>query len=134
MSISLAQLDTSKASEVPFEFNLLDESGSDTGVILKIIGSSAEKVKSEVKKTLNQVRQKAAMRQASRQAGKTVVEYTTIEEDIEIEVRLSAVRVVGWNLSEECNADNIDKLCRMSAFYRDQIVGNSNNLSNFMKL
>lgn len=98
MSLSLDNLDASKACDKPFEFEHINALGEPTGVFLRVLGAQSEQVTTEVAVLINSRRQKEATREMQRrlQPGLKGATFEPLESDVEFGVRLAAVRLVGW--------------------------------------
>ena len=138
MTLSLDQLDATKASATAFEFEYIDTStGECTGVFLSVLGSESEIVSAEVAKLINERRRKQAAREVQQKIGTGTkpVEFESIESDIEFGQRLAAVRLVGWRgISEPFTPENALRLCSNNRDIAAQITTHSDAISNFMKL
>lgn len=130
---SLNDLSATKASDEAFEFELEDSNGVGRGIFLKVLGSQSEKVTSEVARLINARRRSEASR--AMRASKKTVEFEPIESDIEFGQRLAAVRLVGWRgITEGWTPENALTLCRSNRDISAQIVEQSDDMANFMKV
>jgi hypothetical protein len=133
-TVSLEDLNLSKQCENAYEFQYIAPGRLESGIYISVIGSNAEKVRQLSISEANRVRREAALRKEAEQKGKTSDEFTPIEEDIEYFVRDAANRIVAWRgITQECNAENAQYLCRINSEIRRQVVEASNELSNFTK-
>ena len=129
-SVSLDALNIKAKCEDAINVPYLDESGQETGIVLKVIGAHAQKVQEFVNRKMNERRRQEAM-QAKR--GKAD-EVRKIEDDIEFGVQFISMRIVGWTgITEECTPDNALKLCQINPQVIEQVKEASENLANFTK-
>lgn len=129
--LSLSDLDVTKKSNEGFEFELTDEAGKPIGVYLTVIGAHSQPVQQFVANKLNARRREEAL--AERRGKKP--DMRPIEEDIEFANELAAARIVGWRgISDEYSAANALRLVSTNPNVKEQVLRESENLSNFMKL
>lgn len=136
MTLSLDDLDTSKASAEAFEFEYINAVGEPSGVFLSVLGSQSETVTSEVARLVNERRRKEAQRDAARQmiSGPRKVEFETLESDVEFGQRLAAVRLVGWRgITEPWSPENALRLCRSNRELAAQVTTQSDLTRNFTR-
>lgn len=137
-TVSLNDLDATKASADAFEFEYINpETGEGTGIFLSVLGGQSEIVSSEVAKLVNERRRKQAAREVAKKVGvgNKPIEFDTMESDIEFGQRLAAVRLVGWRgITETWSAENALRLCRSNRDIAAQVVSNSDEMGNFIKL
>lgn len=135
---SLSDLDATKASEGAFEFEYILPDGEGSGVFLSVVGGQSETVQRESAKMINERRrQKAAIAAQNSMRGprKGQVEFDPIESDIEFGQRLAACRLVGWRgITDPFTPENALRLCKTNSDIAAQIIQQSDNLANFMKL
>jgi len=138
MTFSLDQLDATKASAEAFEFEYINAAtGECTGVFLSVLGGESEVVTSEVAKMINERRRKQVVREVQQKVGvgQKSVDYETMESDVDFGQRLAAVRLVGWRgISEPWTPENALRLCRSNRDIAAQIIQQSDEVANFMKL
>ena len=134
-SFSLADLDAAQAGSKAFEFEYLNE-GTPTGIFFSVLGGQSEVVTAEVAKLVNERRHKQAIREAAKRTnGKKSTEFETMESDVEFGQRLAAVRLVGWRgITEAFSAAGALHLCQSNRDIAVQIVEQSDNVGNFIKL
>jgi hypothetical protein len=102
---SLKSLDARAASEVPFEFEYIQD-GVETGVWFSVLGGQSSQVTSEVNSMMNDRRRAQATKElAAKTGGRKPVDFVTVESDLEFGERVAAVRLVGWRTA---NADISD--------------------------
>ena len=137
-SFSLADLDTARASEVPFEFEYLNTNGDQTGVFLSVLGGNSDAVREAAAELINARRQKQAAREAQKaRSGRNVpsAEFDSVEDDIAFGQRLAAVRLVGWRgIKDPCTPENALRLCSTNPNAAAQVMEQSDNLANFTKI
>lgn len=132
--LSLADLDASKASETPFEFEYILPDGKPSGVFLQVLGAQSPTVVAETQRLLNDRRKQDAMASVQAQrSGRNTPTFTRVEDDVEFGQRLSAVRLVGWrNLTDPYTPENALKLIQTNRSVADQVGEASEDLANFM--
>jgi hypothetical protein len=128
--IDLNDLDLTKPADVGYEFEYISESPDmPRGIFLTVLGEHSEKVKSWVKKELNRMRVKEAMR-----AKRGKEEPRTVEDDQEFSNGSAAIRVISWRgISGDCTYENAIKLCSINSEIKEQIFKASGELGNFTK-
>lgn len=134
-TISLDDLDATKASSEAFEFEYINQAGDATGVFFKVLGSQCETVTKEVAKLVNERRRKEAAREIQRKVGvgQKAVEFETMESDVEFGQRLAAVRLVGWRgITEQYSPEGALRLCRTNRHIAAQVTAQSDEMANFM--
>lgn len=130
---SLDQLDQSKACEVPYEFEVIDENtGKGLGIFISVIGGQAKAIDEFTSKMINQRRIAEAMAAKTDPRGKRP-HVVPIEEDVEFSTEAIALRVVGWRgrIVEPYSHANAMRLCKQNQPIREQILAASNDLKNF---
>lgn len=136
-SFSLDDLDAKKASAQAFEFEYITSSGDNSGVFLSVLGGQSEIVTTEVARLINDRRRKQASREVQQKigVGSKVIEFETVESDIEFGQRLAAVRLVGWRgITEPWSVENALKLCRSNREIASQVTQQSDATANFISL
>lgn len=130
---SLASLNSRKASETPYKFELLEADGSASGVIVHVIGGQSRTVADETNRLVNERRRQEAIRAADAPANRPGDAITPVEDDIAFGQRLAAVRLVGWEGIEEAfSPAGALELCQINPDYAAQITTQSNRLANFI--
>lgn len=125
---SLDDLDARKASADAFEFEYIED-GAPTGVFLSVLGAHADAVRAETARIINERRRRDAVRSAKRSA-----DFDTFEDDDEHGAQMAASRLVGWRgITDEFNAANALRLCKISPDIARQVLDQSNNMGNFFK-
>lgn len=117
------------ASDKPYPLAILNADGTEDGLVLDILGSQSEKVQAEVNRLVNDRRKRKA--QAAAVAKGEPLDFTPVEDDISFGHRLTAVRVVGWNLKAPFSAEAAYRLVSRSARISEQVTAASNDLGNF---
>lgn len=144
MTISLSQLDATKASNEAFEFeyvrsnDLRDRSTvpEDQKIYLTVLGGQSETVTQEVAKLVNERRRLAAQREVAQKVGvgKKKIEFNTMESDVEFGQRLASVRLVGWRgITEPWSPENALRLCRSNQEIASEVTLQSDEMGNFIK-
>lgn len=122
------------ASDVPYELAILNADGTEDGLVLEVLGSQAEKVQTEVNRLLNDRRKKEAIAEAMQgRRNPEKADFTPIEDDIAFGHRLTACRVVGWNLKAPFTPEGAFRLVSRSSRIAEQVTMASNNLANFTR-
>lgn len=121
--INLESLNSVKASETPFEFEYKFSNGKATGVFLSVLGEESESVC---------VEQAALMAyERVRSAADPAYEIHPAK----LGQRMSAIRLVGWRgIEEKYTPENALTLCMSNRTICDQIMQQSKQLGNFIKL
>lgn len=134
--VSLSSLNAVKASETPFEFEYITPDGGNSGVFLSILGGQSEAVTKTAAKMINEHRRKKAAREMNAKFNsKNNVEFDTLESDVEFGQRLAAVRIVGWRgINDPFTPENALLLCQTNKLIAAQVMEQSENLANFMRL
>lgn len=132
MEYSLDDLNVTKSCEVPFEFEVTDDTtGKGIGLFLSVVGAHAERVQNLVTKAANERRTADAMAEKRDPRNKTVKVHT-VEEDIAFSTELVAIRVVAWRgVKEDYSPEGAIKLCTINPTIKEQILAKSENLANF---
>ena len=132
---SIDDLDATKASEVPFEFEYIKPNGDPSGVFLSVLGGHSDRVRSMAADLINARRAKQAAREANaRTVRLNKAEFDTVESDIEFGQRLAAVRLVDWRgIRDTFSPENASRLCKVNPEIAAQVMEQSDNLANFMK-
>jgi hypothetical protein len=130
--LSLDDLDVTKACEVEYEFEVVDDvNGKGTGFFLTVIGGHAQRVLDYTKKSLNERRVAEAMAAKRDPRGKNT-KAVPVEEDIEFSTELVALRVTGWRgIKESYSHENAVRLCTINPPIKEQILAVSEDLKNF---
>lgn len=128
----LNDLDAVAAGDTPTEIEYIRADGSNTGVVLLVLGSQSEKVQGAVNGLVNDRRKKQAQADLVRK-GADKAEFTPIEDDIAFGHRLTAVRLVGWRgIKQEWSAENAFRLVSRNSEIAEQVTAASNDLGNFI--
>ena len=129
---SINDLDVAKACETPFEFEVKDdETGKGTDIFISVIGGHAKVLADCITNKLNERRTADAMSLKRDPRGKQT-HIVPVEDDIEYNTELIALRVTGWRgISEPYSHENAIKLCTINPSIKEQILAVSENLKNF---
>lgn len=126
--LSLDDFDLTKKCETPFEFQVVDQLGKNTGFFITVLGDHAPAVKSKIYSALNARRVQDAMN--AKLGDKAPVR--TVEQDIDDGYDLTACRVVSWRgVKEECTPENVIRYCEKNHLINAQILKASGELANF---
>lgn len=135
-SISIAALNATTASEVPFEFEFIDSDGSATGIFFSVLGDESVTVKAATEKLLDERRRKDAVAEARARVNNRTNEavFTPVADDIDFGQRMAAVRLVGWlGIEEEFTPELALELIRSNRDIGAQVVRHSTALENFTR-
>lgn len=132
--VSLANLNTAKAAETPFEFELIDGLGVGTGVFLLVLGDESDTVRAATAALLNERRRADAFKEARRAKSRAGDQptFTPVEDDLEFGFRVTAAKVVGWRgIEEDFTPERALELVRTNAAAAAQIAEKAGDLANF---
>lgn len=130
-TISLSDLNARKHADTPFEFPFRNPDGTETGVILLVLGAHSETVQAETNRLVNERRAADAQREAL-QSSIGAPQFTPVETDVEFGQRLTAVRLVGWKgITEEWSKERALQLVKSNPSLQDQVTKASANVGNF---
>ncbi len=119
------------ASDVPYALAVLNADGAEDGLVLNVLGSQSECVQAEVNRLVNERRKRQA--QAAALTKGEAAEFTPVEDDIAFGHRLTAARVVGWNLRTPFAPEGAFRLVSRSNRIAEQITRASNDIGNFTR-
>ncbi|MFZ5669128.1 MAG: hypothetical protein ACOY4K_06515 [Pseudomonadota bacterium] len=128
---SYKSVSSKKAGETPYEFELMEDDGSGSGILVKVLGGHSETVTQATNKLVMERRQKETVRAAA--ATSPADEVRPPEEDIEFGRLIAAIRLVGWNFDEECTREAAIEFCTENPHYAAQIITRSNKTTNFTR-
>lgn len=137
MNVSLDDLDASKASDVPFEFEYINHLGVATGIFFSVLGDESEVIRAVKCQMQNERRQKAAAREVTtRLAGNTrKPEFDKFEEDVSYGQKMAAARLVGWRgINDTFTKEGALRLCTSNNHIAVAITAASEAMGNFIKL
>lgn len=135
--MKLEDLNATKASSTPFEFEYVDHQGNPTGIFFTVLGGESEEVKAETCRLQNERRQRAAARAVSQKigVGAKKSEFDRYEDDVEYGRRIAASRLVGWRgIDDEFSPENALRLCKNNDHIAATITAQSEAMENFIKL
>lgn len=140
MSLNLTKTNLTQLSEAGHEFELLiPEVNEKTGAFVTVRGVQSQKVKAYSRRKFSEMQQK---QQVAKRKGKEPEEMTLDEaEDMAIEAAI--VRIIDWRgITEDdgkgkevevvFNEDNARRILREHSWIREQILNESDLLSNFI--
>lgn len=132
-TISISDLDLSSASDTGHEFEVISpKTGKGLGVFITVLGDQSEKVAGFTRKRQNEKRREAAL---AIRRGRPSDDVDTVEDDESFVVEACIVRVVAWRgLAEDFNEANARLLFTTNREIRRQVLEESANLANFMKV
>ncbi|MBI5940657.1 MAG: hypothetical protein HY859_09545 [Caulobacterales bacterium] len=128
---SYKSVSSRKAGAIPFEFELMEDDGSGSGILVQVLGGHSEKVTQETNRLVADRRSKEAIRAAA--ATSPADEVRPPEEDIEFGRLIAAARLVGWSFEEPCTPEAATEFCVENPHYAAQIITRSNKTTNFTK-
>jgi hypothetical protein len=151
MDFSLDDLDATKSSEKPFEFELVNSAGDGIGVFLRVLGSQSATVSAAINKAVNDKRRREASRavQARIGVGAKAVQFDTLEDDVAFGQHMASVRLVGWRgpgetagldaeqlarfrgITDPWSPENSLRLCRSNRDVAAQVTLQSDAIGNF---
>jgi hypothetical protein len=127
-TIDILSFDAVSDAEAGYDLALKNADGTDTGIVLRIIGSHSDAVVRWAQRIGNQVMREQVM---AAKRGKPV-EPRPLEELREQNIEGAAIRVVGWSgVKQEFSADLMRQALRRNPHWVDQIVRESDDLGNF---
>lgn len=135
--MKLDDLNATKASSAPFEFEYIDHKGNPTGIFFIVLGGESEEVKAETCRLQNERRQRAAARAVSQRVGVITrkAEFDRYEDDVEYGRRIAASRLIGWRgIDDEFSKENALKLCQNNDHIAATITAQSEAMENFIKV
>lgn len=135
--VSLNDLDTTKASSEPFEFEYINHRGMPSGIFFSVLGGESEVVKAETARLQNERRQKAVTRQINAKigVGARAVDYDKFEDDVAYGRRIAAARLVGWRgIKDPFTPAAALQLCQSNDHIAAAITAQSEAMENFIKL
>lgn len=116
------------ASDVAYPLSILKADGTEDGLVLDVLGGQSETVQKAVNALVNERRKRQANAAA---VTKGEPAFTPIEDDIAFGHRLTACRVIGWNLKKDFTPEGAFRLVSRSARIAEQVTTASNDLGNF---
>lgn len=131
-AMSLADLNARAPSDEGFTFEYILPDNTASGVTFTVLGANSKVVDDAINESINAGRRRAAALAADAKPGRPL-DITPIESDIADNQRLTAIRLIGWSLSDPCTPENALELVRTNPHAAQQIVERSNNLANFLR-
>lgn len=135
--MKLDDLNATKASSTPFEFEYIDHKGNATGIFFLVLGGESEEVKAETCRLQNERRQRHAARAVSQKigVGNRKVEFDRYEDDVDYGRRVAASRIAGWRgIDDPFTKENALKLCQNNDHIAATITSQSEAMENFIKV
>lgn len=127
----LEAYDDVAASDVPYALPILNADGAEDGLVLNVLGAQSERVQGEVNRLVNERRKRQA--QAAAVTKGEAAEFTLVEDDIAFGHRLTAARVVGWNLRTAFTPEGAFRMVSRSNRIAEQVTRASNDIANFTR-
>lgn len=135
MGFDLSKNDLSKLSEVGYEFELtLPEVRTPTGAFVTVRGVNSPSVKAFGRKKFAEMQMQE---QIAKRKGREV-EPMTIEDAEDLATETALIRLITWKGIEEdgkelkFSAESAKRILKEHSWIREQILSESDNLSNFL--
>jgi hypothetical protein len=129
-SISISDLNLTRACESAYEFEYTNGDGNGTGVFLSVLGSQSPTVLNFIRRRMQDRRNREAL---LAKRGKDIPPVS-IEEDEEFGNEAAAIRVTGWRgITEPYTPALAMTLMESNSEMRAQVFKASNELANFTK-
>lgn len=127
--IDINSFDSVKQAESGFDLNLKNPDGSETGIVLVILGAHSNQVMAYTKQKLNRLIREETM---AKRRGKDV--ETDADKILEQAREDALVRVADWkNVKQEFSKDLLKTALLRNPHWLDQITEASNDAANFTK-
>jgi hypothetical protein len=128
--IDILSFDVVKDSEQGFDLALKNADGSDSGVVLVVLGKHSDKVTTWTKKKFNEYQREAEM---AKKRGRDV-EPKSLEDLEEFNITGALVRVTGWkNVAQDFSEDLLKTALKRNPHWMEQIIEASDDAANFTK-
>ena len=128
--IDILSFDAVKDSEQGFDLTLKNADGSDSGVVLVVLGKHSDKVTAWTKKKFNEYQRDAEM---AKRRGKEV-EPKSLDDLEEFNLSNAIVRVSGWkNVEQEFSEDLLKGALKRNPHWLEQVIEASDDAANFIK-
>jgi len=135
MGFDLTKNNLGEKAEAGYEFELLlPEVQEKTGAFITVRGVQSPKVKAYSRKVFSQMQSKEQM---AKKRGKDV-EPMTLDEAEDMAIDAAFVRMISWKGVEEkgkpveFTEENVKRVLREHSWIREQVLSESDQLSNFM--
>lgn len=128
--IDINSFDAVKDSEQGFDVKINNADGTDSGVVLTVLGKHSDKVTGWTKKKFSEYQREAEM---AKRRGKEV-EPKSLDELEEFNLSNAAVRVTGWkNIEQEFSEELLKGALKRNPHWLEQIIEASDDAANFIK-
>jgi hypothetical protein len=128
-TIDINSFDSVKQAESGFDLHLKNPDGTDTGIILEIIGAHSNEVMAHTKQKLNKLIREETM---AKRRGKDI--ETDAEKILESAREDALVRVRGWkNVTQEFSKELLKSALLRNPHWLNQITEASDDAANFTK-
>lgn len=128
--IDILSFDAVKDSEQGYDVALKNADGSDSGVVLVVLGKHSDKVTAWTKKKFNEYQREA---EQAKRRGKEV-EPKSLEDLEEFNLSNAIVRVSGWkNVEQEFSEDLLKGAFKRNPHWLEQVIEASDDAANFTK-
>jgi hypothetical protein len=135
MAFDLSKNNFAEKAESGYEFELLiPEIQEKTGAFIKVRGADSPKVKAHGRRKFQEMQMKE---QQAKRKGKEV-DPITLDEAEEMAIESALVRIISWKGFEEegkelpFNEENARKVLTEHSWIREQVLNESNQLTNFI--
>jgi hypothetical protein len=133
--LSLNDLDAKTKSETPVEIEYVMLDGTETGVILHILGDESQTVRAVTTAELEKRQQQMASIEALSTGVRGSTPTRSVEADLAMSNRLTACRLVGWEgIKEEWSPANALKLVSSNSDVAAFVLEVSKGTSRFLQL
>lgn len=130
MAIDILSLDAVKESEQGFDLNVKNPDGSDSGVILIVLGKHAKQVTDWSKREFAKLQKEEEIAKRRKEEPKP----KTIEELEEFSHQGALIRVIGWkNVKQEFTQELFSQVLKRNPHWIEQISAASEDAANFTK-
>lgn len=128
--IDILSFDIVKDSEQGFDLDVKNADGSNSGVVLVVLGKHSDKVSAWTKKRFNEIQRENEM---AKRRGKEV-EPKSLDDLEEFNLDGALVRVTGWkNVSQDFTEDLLKTVLKRNPHWIEQIIEASDDAANFTK-
>lgn len=128
--IDITSFDVVKDSEQGFDLSVKNADGTESGVVLVVLGKHSDKVTTFTRKKFNEFQNEAEM---AKRRGKEPTPKT-LDELEEFNLANTIVRVTGWkNVEQEFTPELLATVLKRNPHWIEQIIEASDDAANFTK-
>ena len=128
--IDILSFDVVKDSELGFDLSVKNADGTESGVVLVVLGKHSDKVTTFTRKKFNEFQRDA---EQAKRGGKEV-EPKSLEDLEEFNLANTVVRVNGWkNVEQEYTPELLKSVLQRNPHWIEQIIEASDDAANFTK-